>query len=73
MQYPGYIDVRSDLVRGDACSILLLTMWLEILCSLSLSIAVADERVLVIYHFSFVVGRRGRRTWFLIFCHSCVN
>ena len=37
------------------------------------SIAVADGRVLVVCHFSFVVDRRGRRTWFLIMCHSCVN
>ena len=47
---------------GDACSILFPTMWLEILCSLSSSIAVANGRVLVVCHFSFVVDRRGRRT-----------
>ena len=62
MQCPGYIDECSDLVRGDACSILFPTMWLEILCSLSSSIAVADGRVLVVCHCSFVVNRRGRRT-----------
>ena len=42
--------------------ILLPTMWSEILCSPSSSIAVADGRVLVVCHFSFVVNRRGRRT-----------
>ena len=35
MRCPGYIDVCSDLIRGDLCSIVLLTMWLEILCFLS--------------------------------------
>ena len=34
-----------------ACSILLPTMWLKIMCSLSSSIAVADGRVLVVCHF----------------------
>ena len=62
MQCPGYIDVCTDLIRGDACSILLPTMRSEILCSLSSSIAVANGRVLKVCHFSFVVDRRGRRT-----------
>ena len=61
MQRPCYTDVCSDLVRGDACNILLPTMWSEILCSLSLSITVADGRVLVVCHLSFVVDRRGKR------------
>ena len=55
MQYPGYIDVCSDLVRGDESSILLPTMELEILCSLSSSIAVADGRVLVVCHCSLLL------------------
>ena len=62
MLCPGYIDVCSDLARGDACNILLPTTWLKILCSLSSSIAVADGRVLVVCHFSLFVDRRGRRT-----------
>ena len=41
--------------------ILLPSMWSEILCSLSSSIAVADGRVLVVCHFSFVVDSLGRR------------
>ena len=57
-----YLDVGSDLVRGNACSILLLTMRSEIFGSLSSSIAVADGSVLVVCHFSFVVDRPGRRT-----------
>ena len=39
-----YIDVCNDLVCGDVCSILLPTMRLEIFCSLSLSIVVAEGR-----------------------------
>ena len=42
--------------------ILLPTMWSEILCSLSSSIAVAEGRVLVVYHFSFIVGFRDGRS-----------
>ena len=42
--------------------ILLPTMWSEILCSLSSSIAVSDGRALVFCHFLFVVDRCGRRT-----------
>ena len=57
-----YIDVCSDLIRGDACSILLPTMPSEIFGSLSSSIAVADEHVLVACHFSFFIGFRDRRT-----------
>ena len=56
-----YLDVCSDLVSSDACSILLPTMQSDIFGSLSSSIAVADGRVLVRCHFSFVVDRRGRR------------
>ena len=54
-------DVCSDLIRGDVCSILSPTMRSEISCSLSSSIGVADGRVLVVRHFSFVVDRLGRR------------
>ena len=38
-------------IRGDVCSILLPTMRSEIFDSLFSSIAVADERVLVVCHF----------------------
>ena len=62
MQCLGRTNMCSDLARGDACSILLPTMWSQILCSLSSSIAVADGRVLVVYHFSFIVGFRDGRT-----------
>ena len=57
-----YLDVCRDLVRGDACSILLPTMRSEISSPLSSSIAVADGRVCVVCHFSFVVDHRARRT-----------
>ena len=46
-----YLDVCSDLIRGDVCSILLPTTRSEIFDSLSLLIAVADGRVLVVCHF----------------------
>ena len=45
-----YLDVCSDLIRGDVCSTLSPTMRSEILCSLSSSIAVADGRFLVVCH-----------------------
>ena len=51
MQFPGYIDVCIDLVRGDASSILLPTIWSKILRSSFSSIAVTDGRVLVVCHF----------------------
>ena len=54
MQCPVYIDVCSDLIP---------TMWSEILCSLSSSIAVADGRVLVVCHVSrslLIVVAEGR-------------
>ena len=57
-----YLDVRTDLVRGDACSILLRTIRSEITGSLSSSIAMANGRVLVVCHFSFFVGFRDGRT-----------
>ena len=57
----NYLDVCSDLIRGDVCSILSPTMRLEIYDSLSSSIAVADGRVLVVCIFSLGVDRRGRR------------
>ena len=57
-----YLDVCSDLVRGDPCSILLPTMRSEISGSLSTSIAVADGLVLLVCHFSFFVEFRDGRT-----------
>ena len=76
MQCPVYIDVCSDLIPGVACNrpcgrrycALFLrrslpTMWSEILCSLSSSIAVADGRVLVVSHVSrslLIVVAEGR-------------
>ena len=57
-----YLDVCGNLVRGDACSILLPTMWSEIFISLSSSMAVADGCVLVVCHFSFFVVFRDGRT-----------
>ena len=44
MQCSDYIDVCSDLVRGDVCSILLPTMRSEIFGSLSSLDFVTDER-----------------------------
>ena len=44
MQCPGYIDVCSDLVRGDVCSILLPTMRSEISRSFSSLDFVTDGR-----------------------------
>ena len=57
-----YLDVCSDLIRGDVCSILSPTMRSEIFDSFSSSIAVAEGRVLVVCHFSFIVGFRDGRT-----------
>ena len=57
-----YLDVCNDLIGGDVCNILSPIMRSEIFDSLSSSIAVADGRVLVVCHFSFIVGFRDGRT-----------
>ena len=64
-----YIDVCSDLVFGDVCSILLPTIRLDIFVSLSLLIVVADGRVLVICHNFFHRWTSWRTDVILIVCH----
>ena len=60
-----YINLCSDLVVGDACSILLSTMRSEIFCSLSsLDVMVDRYGFGCLSPLSFLVGRLGGRTLF---------
>ena len=65
-----YIDVCSDLVFDDVCSILLPTMQSDIFGSLSLLIVVAEGRAVAICHNLFHRWQSWRMDVILIVFHN---